>query len=397
MNQPAANAPRTPFIPGFDPNESSPNLNPELSRTLFQPSQIVATVGNQYILYGDVEPTVNQMIGPALAKAPPAEREMIEAMRPRLNQQVIRGLVDSKLLYIEFEREVENRAGRDHMDDVRKKMSKNLGESFEKQLFATREKVQTATPEELQELAKRDQIIARLAFLMKENQIETLGDLDRVLKQHGSTLEKQQRAYLEFNLGRSSIMEKLKAKQEVSHLEMLNYYRDHAEDFAVKARARFEVLTVKFANFPNKHAAELAIVQMGNDVIFGTPFAAVAKRGSQDINAAKGGIYDWTNEKSLASEQLDQAIFSQEVGKLSPIIEDDKGFHIVRVIERQPAGYIPFTEAQVKIKDLILQQRRDVAIKQILESVKSKTTVWTIYDADPAANVAAQPNPNQQR
>jgi parvulin-like peptidyl-prolyl isomerase len=259
-----------------------------------------------------------------------------------------------------------------------------------------RDKMATATPEEIQELAKRDPIVARLALLMKEHNLETQGDLDRVLRQGGSTLEKQQRAFMETYIGRQNIMEKIKVKTEVSHLEMLNYYREHSDDFAVKARARFEILTVKFANFPDKRSAEQQIVQMGNDVIFGTPFAAVAKRGSQDINAAQGGLYDWTNEKSLASDAIDQAIFSQEVGKLSPIIPDERGLHIVRVIERQPAGFIPFTDAQVKIKELINQQRREAAIKQVLEKIRTKTVVWTIYDEE-TANIAAQPTANPMR
>ena len=393
--QPPANQPQTPFIPGFDPNAKD-NLNPELARTLFQPSQIVATVGNQYILYGDVEPVVNRMIAPALAKVGPAERAQIEAMKPRLIQQITRQQVESKLMYLDFEREIEAKAGRDKMPEIRAEMAKKLRDGFEKQLAGMREKMANAKPEEIQDFVKRDPIVSQLALTMKENNLETLGDLDRVLRQSGSTLEKQQRAFLENYLGRDNIQKKINVKTEVSHLEMLNYYHAHSDDFAVKARARFELMSVKFANFPDKRSAELQMVQMGNDVIFGTPFAAVAKRGSQDINAANGGVYDWTNEKSLASDQIDQAIFSQEVGKLSPIIDDGKGLHIVRVIERQPAGFVPFTDAQVKIKLLIEQQRRDAAIKVVLEAMRTKTVVWTIYDEDPP-NVAAQPAANQKR
>lgn len=389
-------AARVPFIPGFDPNEA-PAANPGPPGALYQPSQIIATVGNQYILYGDVSPTVEQMIQPVLAKAPPAEREQIELVRPRLIQQVTRQAVEQKILYLDFEREIEAKAGRDKMVDIRKDMSKKMRESFERELLKTREKVLAATPDELQDLAKRDSVLARLAILMKEHQIETLADLDTVLRRYGSSLEKQQRTYLEINLGRMGIGEKLKTKQEVSHLEMLAYYRDHADDFAVKARARFEILTVKLANFPNKDLAWQQMAAMGNDVFLGTPFAAVAKRGSQEPHADKGGYYDWTNENSLASEKINEAIFTLESGKLSPILEDDKGFHIVRVIERQPAGYIPFTDAQVKIKELINRQRHDAKVKEHLDALRAKTVVWTIYDADAPANVAQQPDGNPQR
>jgi parvulin-like peptidyl-prolyl isomerase len=397
--QPGLAAPPTktlPAIPGFDPNEA-PAANAKQPGALYQPSQIVATVGNQYILYGDVSPTVEQMMGPVFAKASPAEREQLELVRPRLIQQVTRQLVETKILYLEFERDMESKAGRDKMADIRKDISKKMRDNFEKQLLSTREKVLTATPDEVQELARRDSILPRLAILMKEHQIETLADLDQVLRKYGSSLEKQQQAYLETNLGRMGIGDKIKPKAEVSHLDMINYYHEHSDDFAVKARARFEIVTVKFANFPNKDAAWRALAAMGNEIFLGTPFAAVAKKGSQEPHAEKGGLYDWTNEGSLASEKINEAIFTLESGKLSPILEDDKGFHIVRVIERQPAGFIPFTDAQVKIKELINQKRREVAIKDYLEKLRAKTVVWTIYDAEAAAAVATQPTSNSQR
>lgn len=387
-------APSTPFIPGYDPTAATPGQQLAPGQTLFQPSQIVATVGNQYILYGDVSADVNQMLEPVLAKArTDAERAEIEAVRPRLTQQMVRKTVESKILYLEFDREMETKAGRDKIVEIRGEIAKKMRDSFEKELHATRESVLKAqTPEEIQEIAKKHPVLPRLAILMKEHQIETLSDLDQVLRRYGSSLEKQQRAYSDFTLGRVNLSDKMKVKSEVSHLEMLNYYREHEDDFSVKARAKFEIITVKYASFPSRQLAYQAIAQMGNEVFYGTPFAAVARRGSQDPNAAKGGAYDWTTEKSLASEKIDTAIFTTELNALSPIIEDERGYHILRVTERQPSGLIPFTDAQVKIKELINQQRRETVYKELVEGLRKKTVVWTIYDTEPAANVAAQPN-----
>jgi len=407
VQQPANAAPPKPgaitaAVPGYDPTQSSPNAAQLAGSALYQPSQIVATVGNQYILYGDVAPTVNQMLEPVLKKiTTEAERKELESIRPRLTQQVVKQMVETKILYLGFEREIEAKAGRDKMAEVRVSISKKMREDFEKELLAMREKVLEAkTPEELQEIAKRDPVLPRLAILMKEHQIETLSDLDLVLRRYGSSLEKQQNAFADYKLGRTNLFEKLKIKSEISHLEMLNYYRDHADDFAVKARAKFEIITVKYDSFPNKQAAYAAIAQMGNEIYYGTPFAAVARKGSQEPNASKGGAYDWTNEKSLASEVVDNAIFSLEQNALSQILADEKAYHIVRVTERQQAGFIPFTDAQVKIKELITQQRREVAYKECLDELRKKTVVWTIYGEDAAAAVAAQPNnqrPTQKR
>ena len=74
---------------------------------------------------------------------------------------------------------------------------------------------------------------------------------------------------------------------------------------------------------------------MGNAVLRGASFAVVARRESNGPRAEDGGRYDWTNQGSLASEKLDHAIFSLPVDVMSDIIEDQFGFHIVRVVERK--------------------------------------------------------------
>ena len=59
----------------------------------------MATVGNQYVFYGDVLPMVNQMLEGPLSKATSeAERAEIESYREQLTKQATRQLVDSKLL-----------------------------------------------------------------------------------------------------------------------------------------------------------------------------------------------------------------------------------------------------------------------------------------------------------
>jgi hypothetical protein len=340
----------------------------------------VAVVGNQYILYGDVLPILNQYLAPAYAKAKsPAEVEQIDAARPMLSKQILEQLVTSKLMYIEFMRQVEKKAGK-NFDEAVADITKKVRDNFDKELVAAQLKVADATPEEIQEMMKKDPYIPRLAMLMKENN----------LRSTGSSLEKQRRAWGEYNIGRLGVRDQVNLNPEVSHQEMIDYYREHISEFGIQAKARFEVLTVRFDRFPSKEAAWQAIAAMGNEVYFGAQFSTVAKRGSQEPNAAKGGEYGWTTKGSLASEVIDQAIFTLEVGKLSQILEDQRGFHIIRVIERTDAGQVPFVEAQAKIKEAIIAAKKDKELKAYAAGLKTKTPVWTVYDA--AAQTAERPS-----
>jgi parvulin-like peptidyl-prolyl isomerase len=151
------------------------------------------------------------------------------------------------------------------------------------------------------------------------------------------------------------------------------------------------VLSARFARFGGDRARTWDhLAAMGNEVFLGgVPFAAVARKHSQEPRASEGGYYDWVTPGSLASKPLDRAVFSLEVGKLSQPIEDDDGFHIVRVIERKEEGQVSFQEAQPKIKEAIESQRRTAEQQKYLTNLRAQTQVWKIYDEPTEA--ATQP------
>ena len=354
-------------------------------------------VGDKVIFHGDIAPIVNQILEPELAKAPsPLERSLLEQRyREMLTRQTLRQMVETKIMYLEFDREIIKNTPKDKLSEARKNIDKKVAESFEAELADMRSKLAKAKPEEMPELLKRDPIVPRLALLMKESNAESLGELDLALRRYGSTLEKQVRYYGEYKLGRSTVGKHINFNPEITHQEMLDYYREHAADYAVPAKVRFEILTAKFSNYPTPADAENALAAMGNEVFFGTPFAVVAKRSSQDPNAAAGGYYDWITQGSLASQPLNEALFTLEVGKLSQIIKDDRGCHILRVIERTPAGQVPFLDAQKKIKEAIKIQKREADYKKFVQQLGTGTKVWTIYDD--AEATARQPSATQPR
>jgi hypothetical protein len=67
----------------------------------------------------------------------------------------------------------------------------------------------------------------------------------------------------------------------------------------------------------------------------------------------------------------------------------------VRVLERTEAGQVPFQEAQPKIKEAITLQKREADYKKFVESLRTNTQVWTIYDDETA--IARQPPATELR
>ena len=349
---------------------------------VFKPAEIMARVGDQFIFYGDVAPTVDMMLDGALVKAKSdAERTAILQQRDQVLRPVLQQYIQNKTMYLAFDRDLRKNA-KDKYKDARTSIDKKIRAMFEEQMRLFRDKVAKASPEEISMYARQSPVVVRLVLLMRDHHLESWGELETKLRSLGTSLDQQILQFGESALGREMAGRHFKQKQDVTLQEMLDYYEKHAEDFRVKAKARFELLTAKLENHNNnREAAHAAIAAMGNRVVYGTPLAAVAKQESQEPNAKSGGYYDWVNEGSLASKPIDAAVFSLEPGKLSEIINDDTGCHIVRVLERTPAGMISFVETQPKIREAIELQKKEAEYKKFLELLQKNTEVWTIFDA----------------
>jgi parvulin-like peptidyl-prolyl isomerase len=321
--------------------------------TLFEQGKIIAWVGEQPIQVGDVMPMVEQTLAPYLAKMEPqvleAQREQIEQQKQGLMKKALESAIESKLLYQDFLRAVPA----DKRDEILPRITSRVGEQF--------------TEKELPEA-------------MKKAEVDSPAALDAKLRNFGSSLEQQKRLFVERVLGQSGLGEKIDYKPEITHQAMLDNYWENIQDYEFPAKVRWEKVTVKHASFATKEQAWAALGDMGNEVLRGAPLSAVAKRHSQGVDAADGGYHDWTSKGSLASDVLNEAIFSLPVGRLSERMEDDQGFHIVRVVERTEPGRTPFTEAQVEIKEKLRRTRIRAQVTDYVEKLKNEIHVWTVFD-----------------
>jgi parvulin-like peptidyl-prolyl isomerase len=313
----------------------------------FEPARILARVGSEVILAGDVLGPVNQALAPFRDKV--TEDQMAQ-QRELLIRQQLRTVVESKLMYLAFLRQIPDNSRAVAIPQIWQQVHKKFDED-------------------------------ELPQAIERANVTTAQELDGKLREYGWSIAKQRRTYGERALGMEGAMQSIDRNPVVTHQEMLDYYEDRADQYAVPASARWEQLSVRFDRTSNRQEAYEQIVRMGNEIVLGgAPFWAVAKRDSHDIQAEEGGVHDWTTQGSLASRVLDRAIFGLPIGQLSEIIEDNRGYHIIRVLERREAGRVPFTEAQVEIKKKIQGEKRQQQFVEYTERLRREIPVWTIYD-----------------
>jgi parvulin-like peptidyl-prolyl isomerase len=383
---PGAYPPVAGIQPGMPPQLARPQTPPVDDAKPCDNAQILARVGTDVVLTGDVVGGIDEMLNRNKDKIPAGQMEKQRAMmvteataglgqllahmnepkpgsfvdpnRRALIQQLLHQQIEVKMLYLDFRRTVPSEA----LPNIEAMLARQFEQS------------------ELKALMKRENVISQ-------------ADLEMKLREKGSSIDREKRMFSERTIGQQWIHDQLnKGKdgidEEVTHDQMLEWYQAHLTEFDKPARARWEELTVSFAKFPTHDAAYAMLAQWGNQVLAGAALADVAKAHSDGLTAAQGGRRDWTTKGALASDALDRALFSLPIGQMSPIIEGKAGYHIIRVSERQDATRTSFLDAQKEIKGKIRKERLAKQYKEFIEKLKKEFPVWTIFD-----DLAAKPKP----
>lgn len=261
----------------------------------------------------------------------------------------------------------------------------------------------TSIQEQLQEPWEGQEI----PRLMKSVGVEEIAELEPRLMGLGTSLAERREDFYRTMIARTWMTQSVKIDREVTHDQMLDYYRDHEGDYHEPDRARWEELMVRFDKHPSKAAAYAALAGLGNEANAvaktapaGEPvFGAIAPARSDGFTAEDGGTYDWTNRNSLTAEKVDEALFTLVPGEMSPILEGPMGFHVVRVMERRDAGPTSFREVQADIRKSLQDERFTAGINGKLTELKKSARLWTVFTGDLSYEelAALQAPPTQTR
>ena len=351
-------APRVARRPGYQRHPlapAAPTAQPAPAMVPCKNAVILARVGPLLILAGEINASVNEVVDRNKDKIPP---DQIELQRKLLIKQRLMQKIETVLVYLDAKRTIP-------------------AEGF---------------PQIEESLAKQFETVG-VKDLMKRAKVKTRAEMDEKLRGLGTSLEREKRNFMQSMLAKQWIREQINFDEEVTHHQMQDWYQQHLAEFEKPARARWEELKVSFSSHSSRREAYAAMVSMGNRVQQGVPLAQVAAAESDGATSDDGGRQDWMAKGSLACEELDRALFGLPVGQLSPIIESDSAFYIIRVTQREEAARTPFREAQTEIRDKIRQQRIREQLQAYITRLKQQTPVWTIFDAEEKAAQISERQP----
>jgi peptidyl-prolyl cis-trans isomerase C len=103
-------------------------------------------------------------------------------------------------------------------------------------------------------------------------------------------------------------------------------------------------------------------------------FATVAAEASDCPSKAKGGDIGVVTKGSTV-KPFEDAVFSQKVGEIGPVVETRFGYHIIQVTQHHEAGTVSLAEAKPSIVKHLVSKQKEEMLKAYIDSLKSKAKI----------------------
>lgn len=283
---------------------------------------VVATVDGKEITKATVEKMMDIICKQMQANIPASQ---LQAVLPRMREQVIRELIDRQILL--------NAAADTAFTDA----------EFEAELAEMKEELPPGvTFEELLEKTGmdmgevREQMRIRKMLLAKAEEAAPATD-------------EECRAFFEENKDGMA----QEASVEASHI-LVSVPRD-ADDAA-------------------REAARAKIDDLKAQLDAGADFAELAKANSDCPSKANGGSLGRFGRGMMVPE-FEDAAFSQEVGKVGDVVETTFGYHLVLVTKRSDAKEADYEDVKDRISELLTAQRQQETVRGFVEGLEAAAAV----------------------
>jgi parvulin-like peptidyl-prolyl isomerase len=184
--------------------------------------------------------------------------------------------------------------------------------------------------------------------------------LDRELKSQVQISDEQVRGFYETNRARFQVPESFR----VAHVLLA----------AIDPVTRRELPTDRKLEKRALADKVLARARTGED------FAALAKEFSDDPTTKdKGG--EVRLARGQAAPEFEGAVASLGVGQISDVVVTAYGFHVIKLLERQPPKTLDFAEVQARIKESLVAGEMDRRMASYLDQVKREAGVEIVKPA----------------
>jgi peptidyl-prolyl cis-trans isomerase C len=176
---------------------------------------------------------------------------------------------------------------------------------------------------------------------------------------------------------RRLIQEKVVSRAQTTEDESLAFYEKNKNQFKQPEMVRAQHILVSFPpNIPTgrKQEAREKLEKIKKRIKRGESFSALANKFSDDPNGKNGGELGYFDRDKMV-EPFSKAAFSLAVNEVSDVLETEYGFHLIKVLDKQPERIPAFGEIKEDITQLIVQKKIANGIKSYIKILRDKAKI----------------------
>jgi len=174
--------------------------------------------------------------------------------------------------------------------------------------------------------------------------------------------------------------------QPPSDEEMKDYYKKNKKKMFSPAKIRISQILIK--NNPN---ADLSLQTKNKEkakkilqkALNGANFSKLAKKYSEDeVSASLGGDIGYITKGEWLGPQIDALFFRLKKGQVFPELVPARGgmgWHIVKIIDKNPKRFLTFEEIKPKIESLLLEQKISNEFENWINKQKQNAYIEIIF------------------
>ncbi|MCL6582893.1 MAG: peptidyl-prolyl cis-trans isomerase [bacterium] len=163
---------------------------------------------------------------------------------------------------------------------------------------------------------------------------------------------------------RRLVAEKIYKGLIVTSEECQKYYQEHLAEYQVPERVRISQIIV-----PDEKAA----TEISRQLARGEQFSELLKKYPPPDSLTPKGL--WARGGSGMGREFEDRVFSLRLGEVSKPIKTAKGFHLVKLLERQSEGFAKLSEVEPRIREILLSVKKEKALQDHIAALRRKSRV----------------------
>lgn len=156
--------------------------------------------------------------------------------------------------------------------------------------------------------------------------------------------------------------------------EIESFYKDHPERFKRNETVTVRTILSRFRPGTTEEDSRSKLETVMKKIDAGESLEKLARMYSDDHSADRGGLVGPLVRGGTIPE-FDQKVFNMKPGEISGIFKSSIGFHIVKLISKNPAGIIDFEQAKPRIRSYLIEMGKSEALRKYIQELRESAKV----------------------